>query len=88
MQQLYLPSQAIGISETKVVSIDGVLNSDKGSSSVSSRNDDSNCTSIGLSKYSSSLEHLVASSILKRYKLKISTGMLAGLSSMSEYKSV
>ena len=71
-----------------MVSIDGVLNSDNRSSSVSSRNDDSNCSSIGSSKHSSSLEHIVSSSVLKRYKPRISTGMLAGLSSMSEYKSL
>ena len=68
-----------GISETKVVSIDGVLNSDKGSSCISSTNDDSNCTSIGSSKHFSSLEYIVPSSVLKRCKPKISTGMLAGL---------
>ena len=72
-------SQADGVSETKVVSTDGVLNSDKGSSSVSSPNDDSNCTSIGSSKHFSNLEYIVPSSVLKRCKPKISTGMLAGL---------
>ena len=81
-------SQADGISETKVVSIDGVLNLDKGSSSVSSNNDDYNCTFIGSSKYFSSLEYIVSTSVLKRWKPGISTGMLAGLSLISEYKSL
>ena len=81
-------SQADGISETKVVSIDGVLNSDKGSSSVSSPNDDSNCTSIGSSKHFSSSKYIVSSSVLKRCKPRISTGMLARLISISEYKSL
>ena len=59
-------SQADGISETKVVSIDGVLNSDKRSSTVSSPNDDSNCTSIGSSKHFGSLDYTVSSFVLKR----------------------
>ena len=69
-----------------MVSIDGVLNSDKGSSSVSSPNDDSNCASIGSSKRFSSLEYIVSSYFLNRCKPRISTGMLAGL--ISEYKSL
>ena len=81
-------SQADGTSEIKVVSIDGVLNSDKRSSSVSSPNDDSNCTSIGSFKHFSCLEYIVSSSVLKRYKPRISTRMLAGLISISEYKSL
>ena len=69
-----------------MVSIDGVLNSDKGSSCVSSPNDHSNCTSIGSigsSKHFSSLEYIVSFSVLKRCKPSISTGMLAGLISIS-----
>ena len=65
--------QADGLSETKVISIDGVLNS--GSSSVLSANDDSNFTSIGSSKHFSSLKYVVSSSILKRFKPRISTGI-------------
>ena len=63
----------------------GVLNSEKVSSSVSSPNDDCSCTSIGSSKYFSSLENKVSSSVLKRCKPRISTGILAGLVSISEY---
>ena len=80
-------SQADGISETKVVSTDGVLNSDNRSSSASSPNDDSNCTSVGSPKHFSSLEYIVSFSVLKRYKPRTSTGMLAGLISVSKFKS-
>ena len=80
-------SQVDGISETKVVSIDGAPNSDKGSSSVSSPNDDSYCTSIGSSEDFISLEY-ISFSILKPCKPRVSTGMLAGLISISECKSL
>ena len=79
----YSISQADGIFQNKVVSIDAVLNSEKGSYSVSSANDDSNCTSIDSSKHFSSLKYIVSSSDLKRCKPSISTGMLAGLISIS-----
>ena len=60
----------------------------KGSSRVSSPNNDSNCTSIASSKHFSSLEYIVPSSVLKCCKPRISTGRLAGLISISEYKSL
>ena len=80
--------QPDGISETKVVSIDGALNSDKESSSVLSPNNDFNCTSIGSSKNVTSLEYIVSSSVLKRCKSRMSTAMIAGLIYISEYESL